>query len=202
MYMYIRTYIHTYVRTYVHMYVCMYVHTYVCTYICMYVRTYVCVYIYMHLCMYIYIHTYIHTYILTVGMAICSTHIYTGAEILDSATPSYTSLLQPARVVMFLMRKYLHKGYHLFTDRYYTSIPLAKALHHAQTALTGTVQHDRIDLPDDIRAGVHLRGGDIRAFRAEELMCLAWTNTTKKVPVFMVSTACSAGMTTVASRHG
>jgi len=49
---------------------------------------------------------------------------------------------------------------------------------------------------------VHLRGGDVRALRAEQLMCLAWKNTTKKVPVIMVSTACSAEMTTVASQHG
>jgi len=131
-----------------------------------------------------------------------NTLVYTGAETLDCASPSYASLPQPARVVMYLMRKYLYKGYHLFTDRYYTSIPLAKALHHAQTALTGTVQRDKIDLPDDIRAGVHLRGGDVRALRAEQLMCLAWRNTTKKVPVIMVSTACSAEMTTVASQHG
>jgi len=68
-----------------------------------------------------------------------NTLVYTGAETLDCASPSYASLPQPARVVMYLMRKYLYKGYHLFTDRYYTSIPLAKALHHAQTALTGTV---------------------------------------------------------------
>ena len=108
-----------------------------------------------------------------------NTIVYTEVETLDSASPSYASLPQPARVVMYLMRKYLYKGYHLFTDRYYTSIPLAKALHHAQTALTGTMQRDRIDLPDDIRAGVHLRGGDVRAFCAEQLMCLAWRNTTK-----------------------
>ena len=79
-----------------------------------------------------------------------NTLIYTGAETLENATYSNTSLPQPAQVVMHLLERYLHKGYHLFTDRYYTSVPLAQALQHAQTTFTGTAQRDRVDLPDGI----------------------------------------------------
>ena len=45
--------------------------------------------------------------------------VYTGARTLEGANAVYSTLLQPAQIVMELMgRKYLHKGYHLFTDRY------------------------------------------------------------------------------------
>ncbi len=50
---------------------------------------------------------------------------YTGAESLQDANVAYASLPQPAQVVMHLIESYLNKGHHLFTDRYYTSVPLA-----------------------------------------------------------------------------
>ena len=105
-------------------------------------------------------------------------------------------------LVMHLLNKYIHKGYHLFTDRYYTSLPLAQTLQDTNTLFTGTSQRERVDIPDDIRAGVTLADGEVKAFRCERLMCLAWRNKTKKVPVIMVSTACSAQITSVTSRNG
>ena len=45
--------------------------------------------------------------------------VYTVAQTLEGANAVYSTLPQPAQIVMELMgRKYLHKGYHLFTDRY------------------------------------------------------------------------------------
>ena len=44
--------------------------------------------------------------------------VYTGAQTLDNADPTYHSLPQPARVVLDLMEHYLDKGYHVLTDRY------------------------------------------------------------------------------------
>ena len=45
--------------------------------------------------------------------------VYTGVQTLEGADAAYSTLPQPARVVMELMGpRYLHKGYHLFTDRY------------------------------------------------------------------------------------
>ena len=46
--------------------------------------------------------------------------VYTGAQTLEDCDPAYNTLPQPARIVMHLMKtsQYLHKGYHLFTDRY------------------------------------------------------------------------------------
>ena len=93
--------------------------------------------------------------------------LYTGAETLDETDPRHTTLPQPVRVVMHLFEPYLHKGYHVFTDRYYSSIPLA---HNNQTAFTGTIQHDRVDLPDCIQAGETPREGEGMAFRNYHLM--------------------------------
>ena len=45
--------------------------------------------------------------------------VYTGAQTLEGANAVYLTVPQPAQIVMELMgRKYLHKGYHLFTDSY------------------------------------------------------------------------------------
>ena len=73
---------------------------------------------------------------------------YMGWETLNTSTTS-SELPQPARVVMHLAEPYLDKGRHLFTDRYYSSIPLAKALENRNTSITGTIVKNRIDLPDE-----------------------------------------------------
>lgn len=65
--------------------------------------------------------------------------MYMGAETFDLASSQFGDLPQPARVVMELMLPYLGRGHHTFTDRYFTSIPLAKALYDHQTAFTGVV---------------------------------------------------------------
>ena len=44
--------------------------------------------------------------------------MYTGAQTLDLADTAFQTLPQPAQIVMNLMGQYLHKGYHIFTDRY------------------------------------------------------------------------------------
>ena len=49
--------------------------------------------------------------------------LYTGAETLDEANPVFSTLPQPARVVMDLLEPYLHRGHHVFTDRYLTAYP-------------------------------------------------------------------------------
>ena len=47
-----------------------------------------------------------------------NTLVYTGADTLSEASDEYAPLPQPSRVVMHLLEKYLHKGYHVYTDRY------------------------------------------------------------------------------------
>ena len=43
--------------------------------------------------------------------------VYTGAETLEHADPTYSSLPVPGRVVLDVMTTYLDQGYHVFTDR-------------------------------------------------------------------------------------
>jgi len=80
----------------------------------------------------------------------------------------------------------------MFTDRYYTSIPLAEALHDRATSFTGTTNKNRVNLPDELRATCHLRDGEVMAFRADHLLTLAWRAKKKKKPVIMLSSNSSA----------
>ena len=50
---------------------------------------------------------------------------YTGSDALQEASTQYVDLPQPARIVLHVIELYLNKSHHVFTDRYYTSIPLA-----------------------------------------------------------------------------
>ena len=123
--------------------------------------------------------------------------VYTGRDTLEDA--SNEPLLQPARVVLHLAELYLGCGHHMFTDRYYTSLPLAQTLHSLQTGFTGTCMKNRADLPDDVRGQLRLQHGQVAVYRADHLLTLAWL-AGKKKPVIMVSTRASAATTTVSSR--
>ena len=56
---------------------------------------------------------------------VLKTEIYSGRKFQDPQ-----SLGQTGAVVLHLMEPYLDKGYHLFTDNWYNSLPLTKNLHH------------------------------------------------------------------------
>ena len=73
---------------------------------------------------------------------------------------------------MELVEPYLDQGRHVFTDRYYTSIPLAQALHNRATSFTGTANKTRADLPDQIRGRYHLHDGVVMAFRTDRTVYL------------------------------
>ena len=124
--------------------------------------------------------------------------VYTGRDTLEDA--GNESLPQPARVVLHLAEAYLGCGHHMFTDRYYTSLPLAQTLHSLQTGFTGTCMKNRTDLPDDVRGQLRLQHGQVAAYRADHLLTLAWLAEKKKKPVIMVTTRASAATTTVSSR--
>ena len=114
--------------------------------------------------------------------------VYTGRDTLDHADSQYANLPQPARVVMDVTDKYLDKGHRLFVNRYYTSIPLAKALADRSTGFTGTVMKNRIDLPDQIRSkSFRLRDGEVQAYRTDGLLALGWRAAKKKKLLIMLS---------------
>ena len=125
---------------------------------------------------------------------ILNVHVYTGSETLDNV--GYESLPQSARVVMHVTSPYLECGHHIFTDRYYTSIPLAQALYMHDTAFTGTSNKNRVDLPAQFRGPYRLKDGEVVAYRADHLLALTW-RAEKKKPVIMLSTQSSAATTLV-----
>ena len=129
-----------------------------------------------------------------------NTLVYTGADTLSEASDEYAALPQPSRVVMHLLEKYLHKGYHVYTDRYYTSVPLADALHAAQSSLTGTMVRDRVGLPDPVRAGLKLDVGEAVAYRHNSNLVVVWQAKKNKAPIIMLSTQASAKMVNVPSK--
>jgi len=126
--------------------------------------------------------------------------VYTGSDTLASANPDYT-LPQPPRVVLHLLGDYSDKGHRVFTDRYYTSIPLALTLKEHSTGFTGTSMKNRVGLPDEIQEkNFRLRDDEVKAYRADHLLVVGWSAAKKKKPVIMVSTECSAASIDVQSR--
>ena len=123
--------------------------------------------------------------------------VYTGADTLENARMEYAQLPQPARVVLQIAGDYLDKGHHIYTDRYYTSIPLANALHQRSTAFTGTSMRNRVGLPQLIRKQSKLSDNEVKAFRDRHMMTLEWRAPKSKSSVIMLSTEFSATMTTV-----
>ena len=124
--------------------------------------------------------------------------VYTGSDTLSTASPAYSSLPQPARVVLHLADKYLDKGHHIFTDRYYTSIPLANHLYQLHTAFTGTSMRNRVGLPQEIRKPLRKLGGnEMRAFRDSKMVALEWKAPKGKSSVIMLSTESAASVTRV-----
>ena len=119
--------------------------------------------------------------------------MYTCADTLDEAC--YKTLPQPARIVLQLIEPYIGCGHHIFTDHYYSSLPLASTLHSLNTSFTGTINKNRVYLPVDVRGPLHKRYGEVVAYRADHLLTLAWLALKKKKPVIMLSTTCSAAIT-------
>ena len=96
------------------------------------------------------------------------------------------------------MTPYLNRGHHVYTDRYYSSVPLAQELTEKGTSFTGTMVKSRLGLPDVVRSSSFtLQGDETRAFRSGALLCVSWRAATKKKPLIMLSTH---QMVTVRSR--
>ena len=127
--------------------------------------------------------------------------VYTGADTLVNSDQKYNSLPQPARVVLHVSQKYLDRGHHIFTDRYYTSLPLAKVLLEKHTTLTGTCMRNRVGLPPEIRQVKRIGDNEVIAFRDDRIMVLEWRAPKSKSSVVMLSTECKALMTPVRMRR-
>ncbi|XP_017791899.1 PREDICTED: LOW QUALITY PROTEIN: piggyBac transposable element-derived protein 4-like [Habropoda laboriosa] len=101
-----------------------------------------------------------------------------------------------SRIPLDLYRKLLDnvphaKGYHMYTDRYYTSIPLAEELLKMNCFLTGTIKTNRKYLPMVIKKPRFVRGRKTVAHRKGKTLVLAWKD---KRTVTLLSTYNEAGL--------
>ena len=87
-------------------------------------------------------------------------------------------------VVVDLVIPLLNKGYHVYVDNFYTSLPLFRYLHDNGTLACGTIRSNRKGFPSDLKAQ-QLAVGDTAAFRCSELLALKYRD---KKDVYMLTT--------------
>ena len=94
--------------------------------------------------------------------------IYSGIKFADPE-----SLGQTAAVVLHLMQNYLDKGYHIFADNWYNSVPLTKYLTKRKTYITGTLRADRKDTPRDVMQK-KLKAGEMVSQSLDDISVTKW----------------------------
>ncbi|KAM4702819.1 piggyBac transposable element-derived protein 4-like [Rhinophrynus dorsalis] len=77
------------------------------------------------------------------------------------------------KIVWDLILPLLNKGYHLYLDNFYTSVPLFKLLYCFETAACGTIRKNRVGFPEQL-ARTQLRRGETSALRQEELLAVKY----------------------------
>lgn len=77
------------------------------------------------------------------------------------------------KIVWDLIYPLLDKGYHLYSDNFYTSIPLYKCLFARSTVACGTIRRNQRDLPKSF-IGQSVRKGDSRAVCHENLLLIKY----------------------------
>jgi hypothetical protein len=107
------------------------------------------------------------------------------------------------KVVLDLLTKcnLLGKGYHLFTDNWYTKIPLAEALLKEKTYLTGTVRKRSKGLSKSL-LNRNLGVGETVYFRKKNVLLVGYKEKKKRKPVYCLTTACHAEDVQVRSKGG
>jgi hypothetical protein len=65
------------------------------------------------------------------------------------------------------------EGYHMYTDRFYTSLPLSDELLKLKTHLTGTIMTNRKNLPTAIKKP-KLKQSEVLSYGSDDTMVLAW----------------------------
>ena len=117
--------------------------------------------------------------------------VYTGSDTLSAACVEFVGLPQPTQVVLHVADKYLKKRHHIFTDGYYTSIPLANSLYQRKTAFTGTIMRNRVGLPEEFRKPAKKLGQGLSRIQKDGVGMEGTTS------VIMISTESPASMTRV-----
>ena len=125
---------------------------------------------------------------------ICSFSVYTGK---DPSKPTHPKGLAH-EVVTSLVEHYLHKGYIVYTDNFYTSPELCKDLLDMKTFTSGTVRTNRKNFPAALLNAVNLsERGDHVFFFKDQIVVVKWHD---RKDVHAMSTFIGDDLTTVKRR--
>ena len=83
-----------------------------------------------------------------------------------------------------LIEPSLDKGYHLYIDNWYTSVPLLKFLFDHSTLACGTIRSNRKGFPDPVKKA-KLKKGQVKSYRSSELVAMKFKD---KREVLMLTT--------------
>ena len=96
------------------------------------------------------------------------------------------------------MQDFFFKGYHLFADIYYNSVPLTQYFSQHETYITGTLRKDRVGIPKSVVKKKLIKGGRTWASNNEVLVG-KWKD---KREVLVISNAHNPEMVHVTNRNG
>lgn len=119
--------------------------------------------------------------------------IYSGVKFADTE-----ALGQTGAVVIHLMNPYLDKGYHVFTDNWYNSVPLTKYMTQRKTYISGTLRADRKHLPEEVTKK-KLKKGEMIFRSSDDISVTKWKD---KRDVRMISNAFIPELVETVNRHG
>ena len=109
--------------------------------------------------------------------------------------PQFSHLPILGQFVTALMESLLDSGHTVYTDRFYTSVPLVETLASRGTGFVGTLVKNRKYLPQDVRqTHFKMASKEVKAWRNDGNLVVAWRHEKKK-PVVMLSSVFSAAPT-------
>lgn len=125
--------------------------------------------------------------------------LYSGRDFLADGNDPFTH-----KVIMneLSLCKLLGKGYHVFTDNWYTKLPLAKELLSKKTYLTGTVNKNTRDLSKQAKLIVLGREESAYFRHQKNILLVKYNQRAKNKPVYLISTGVNAEDRLITSKHG
>ncbi len=122
--------------------------------------------------------------------------IYAGKSVATVSAKEGTSIT--AQVVLDLMNGFLNKGYILYADNFYNSVPLTKTLSSQNTYLCGTLRSNRKDNPKQVVNQKLLRG-ELSYLRSDSVIVCKWKD---KRDVLTISNMHEVELVDVPNRNG
>ena len=108
------------------------------------------------------------------------------------------NLGQTGATVLKLMKPFLSKGYHVFTDNFYNSVALTEYLSKQKTYITGTLRRDRKRNPESV-ISKKLKEGEMVWRSLNDITVCKWKD---KREVLTISNAHQAEMVSVSNQIG